>query len=97
VTVSPPAGPRAARQRRALAEIARRRPGTARDIAVTWGRELMLKPPGQRVESSLRIAARFGAGNATAVRAREHLTSAGIICRDDETRRYYTPPADPRA
>jgi hypothetical protein len=51
----------------------------ARHIAATLARELMLKPPNTQVESSMKIAARFGTNNTMAVRARYLLKEHGII------------------
>ena len=50
-----------------------------RQIAAVLGRELLGQPPSTPVPSSMKIAGRFSTSNATAVRARDLLTDAGII------------------
>ena len=57
-----------------------------RHIAATLARELSEKPPNTRVESSMKIAARFGTSNTMAVRARHLLIERGIIRK---VGRYY--------
>jgi hypothetical protein len=51
----------------------------ARRIAAVLGRELLDTAAGTPVDSSMKIAARTGAGNSMAVRARNLLADAGII------------------
>lgn len=63
---------------RVIAEWSRS-PSRARRIAAVLGRELLDTSPGTLVDSSMKIAARFGAGNSMAVRARNLLADAGII------------------
>jgi hypothetical protein len=52
-----------------------------RHIAATLARELSLKPPNTQVESSMKIAARFGTSNTMAVRARYLLIERGMISK----------------
>jgi hypothetical protein len=61
----------------------------ARQIAAVLARELRAKPSGSRVDSSMKIAARFGVNNSMAVRARGFLLGARFICRSDADRHYY--------
>jgi DNA-binding GntR family transcriptional regulator len=61
----------------------------ARRIAAALGRELLEQPRHTRVDSSMKIAARFGVNNSTAVRARRFLVGAKIIYRSDADRHYY--------
>jgi hypothetical protein len=48
-------------------------------IAAALARELANANPGDRVESSMKIAARFGTSSTMAANARYHLISQGII------------------
>lgn len=60
---------------------------TSKIIAATLAQELPLRPPEARVESSMKIAARFNTSNTTAVRARNHLLGQQIIRKNG--RHYY--------
>ena len=51
----------------------------ARRVAAVPGRELLDTAPGTLMDSSMKIAPRFGAGNSIAVQARNLLADAGII------------------
>jgi hypothetical protein len=62
---------------------------TTRQLAALLGRELLGKPPGTPVDSSMKIAARFRVNNSTAVRARRFLTGAKIIRQSRADRHYY--------
>jgi len=64
----------------------------ARQVAAVLGRELLGKPPGTPVPSSMKIAARFGAGNSMAVRARNLLADAGIIYQAGDGHYYAAGP-----
>jgi DNA-binding GntR family transcriptional regulator len=64
-----------------------------RQIAATLARELASLPPHTRVESSMKIAARFGTSNSTAVHARFLLIAQNIIYKSG--RHYFV--AEPTA
>jgi hypothetical protein len=58
-----------------------------RRIAARLARELAGKPCHERVDSSMKIAARYGVSNTMAVNARHLLMGARIIYKKD--RHYY--------
>lgn len=64
-----------------------------RRIAATLARELASRPAHTRVESSMKIAARFGTSNATAAGARFLLTGHHLIYKSG--RHYFTAPRIP--
>jgi hypothetical protein len=61
----------------------------ARQIAAVLGGELLARPRGTRVDSSMKIAARFRVNNSMAARARNFLMGAEIIYRSEADRHYY--------
>jgi hypothetical protein len=61
----------------------------ARQIAAVLGRELLAKPRGTRVDSSMKIAVRFRVNNSMAVRVRNFLMGAEIIYRSEADHHYY--------
>jgi hypothetical protein len=62
-------------------------PSRTRRIAASWARELVALPTDTQVESSMKIASRFGVSNTMAVRARYLVTGPGVIRKSG--RRYY--------
>jgi hypothetical protein len=65
-----------------------------RQIAATLARELASLPAHTRVESSMKIAARFGTSNTTAAGARFLLTGHKLIYKSG--RHYFTAPGRPK-
>jgi hypothetical protein len=63
-----------------------------RQIAATLAHELAKVPHGERVDSSVKIARRFGASNTMAVHARYLLTGQRIIHKSG--RHYYVGPPE---
>jgi hypothetical protein len=61
----------------------------SRRVAAVLALELLGKPRNTRVDSSMKIAVRFGTDNSMAVRARLLLTGARIIYRSDADHHYY--------